>query len=385
MRFLLLGLALLVAAPAAAKSKSKAAPLGPVDVRAVHDQLTPQIAATYDTSRGGFVTKRGEPMESTIELAFQIARERPNDVWRSEALETVDWMMSLIDSVGGGFLGAGSDAAVARIEKQTVPNARRLENLIDAYEVSNDHKYRLVAGQTVDFFERVLIDARGGFVTDQVGDRDLQPAANGIAIHAYVRWSEVTSDRRFLNFALKSIDRVWKNCWDEQMGVLLRRGTFGELLQYPQLDDQTEMGRAVVRAYQIGKRPIDLEHAKALGDLLLSHFEDSRGGFKSQAVPMKNGSIKNASRASEENAVASRFLYELATVTGDAKYAEGALRAWGPFRDDFAKAGNDAAEWALAARAAFAPSTPATPDWQVVESIPTTTQPRVMRFKRGRR
>src|SRR5262245_18976720 len=136
MRFLLLGLALVVAAPAAAKSKSKAAPLGPVDVHAVHDQLTPQIAATYNTSRGGFVTKRGEPMESSVEFALQIARERPNDVWGSEGLKTVDWMMSLIDSVGCGFLGAGSDAAVARIEKQTVPNARRLENLIDAYEVS---------------------------------------------------------------------------------------------------------------------------------------------------------------------------------------------------------------------------------------------------------
>jgi len=387
MRLLLLSLALLVAAPAAAKSKSKAAPLGPVDVHAAHDQLIPQIAASYDSALGGFVTKRGDPIESAIELALQLARERPNDVWKSEALTTEDWSFALLDSVGGGFVGTASekDPQIAKFEKQTVPNARRLENLIDAWEVSGDPKYRRVAAQVVDFCERVLIDARGGFVTDQVGDRDLQPAANGIAIHAYLRWAEVTGDRRYLNFGLKSIDRVWKTCWDPELGVLLRRGTFDEVLKYPQLEDQVEMGRAVTRAYQIGKRPIDLERARAIGDLLLSHFEDTRGGFKTQAVPTKKGVTKNAARVSSENAVAVRFLYELAVVTSEAKYREAAARAWNPFRDDLAKMGTEAPDWALAARAEFAPITPEVPDWQVVEQIPVTTQPRVMRFKPGRR
>ena len=389
MSFLLLLLALLCAAPAPvlAKTKSPATKgvVAPLDLRATHDQLITQVAAEYDTSKGGWVTK-GQPVESAVELAFQIAREKPDSEWKGRALGTVDWMHALLDTIGGGFVGslAEQDHEISKFEKRTVPNARRLENLIDAWQISGDLRYRRDAERVVDFFERVLLDARGGFITDQVGDRDLQPAANGVAMHAYLRWAEVTGNRRFLNFALKSADRVYKNCWDDA-GVLLRRGTFGEVLQYPQLDDQVEMGRGLVLAYQLGKRPVDLERARAMGELLIARFQDPRGGFRTQSAPTKKGEVKKAARESGENAAAARFLCELATASGDAKYREAAKSAWAPFREDLAKAGLESADWALAARADFAPTEPRVPDWQVVESIPATTQPRTMRFRPGKR
>ena len=56
-----------------------------------------------------------------------------------------------------------------------------------------------------------------------------------------------------------------------------------------------------------------------------------------------------------------------------------------PFRGDLAKAGLESADWALAARADFAPTEPRIPDWQVVESIRVTTQLRVMLFKMARK
>src|SRR5678815_3499730 len=176
------------------------------------EKLTASVAASFDTTRGGFVTRDRAPNESAIELAWTLGRD--DAASRTRARRSVEWTWSLYDSVGGGFLQSERDARhdVAFFEKRTDANAWRLENRIDAWLDARRHGSgdadRRVILQVVDFFERVLLDGRGGFVAGQVGDRDLLPESNGPAIHAYLRWAAASGESRWRDFAWKSLDPV---------------------------------------------------------------------------------------------------------------------------------------------------------------------------------
>lgn len=358
----------------------------PTEPQAFYDRMCGTVAAAYDTARGGFASKRGLPSESAVELAFALGRERASGDWTARALATSEWIRSLRDTVGGGFFHASSDADpnTTRFEKRTDSNARRLETLILAWRASGDEKWRREATRVVDYFDRVLLDGRGGFIAGQIGSRDLEPEANGFAIHAWLEWAAASRDPRYRDFALKSLDRTWAVCWNSSFGML-RRGSFGELLEQPQLVDQVEIGRAFVLGARYGGRAIDLQRARGIGDLLLARFEDrEKGGLRIQAVLKKNGETKKAARVREENARAALFLAELAVVTGDPRYRAAAQRTCDAFADDLDKAGLEAADWALASRMIVHPALPPRPEWKVI-AVKAPARRRSTSFMTGRR
>ena len=344
-------------------------------IAGLYERLSARVAAAYDTSRGGFVTKSHAPSEGAIELALLRAGETRDAAWKQQARWTLDWMHgALLDTLNGGF-----DASIERREgdapagKRADLNGRRLELLLTA-AAQGDRQYHEDAARVADFFDRVLLDGRGGFVTAQVGDRDLVPAANGVAIHAWLTWAADRLDRATRDFALRSLDRVWETCWDPTAG-LVRRNTFGEIASEPRLDDQVEMGRAFVLAAHTCGRPADREHAVALGNLLLARYQEGHAGFRRTAVPKKDGSIQRSGMDPDENARAARFLAELWALTGNAAYRDAAMHAWAPFEKKEAKLGLDAAEWALAAHAWGTRSLPAVPSWAAA-SEPDAPAPR---------
>lgn len=375
-----LSLMLLLAADAAPVA------MAPPDAHALFDRCVRLTEATYDTARGGFV-ERGKPVEAAVELAFLLAREAPDGPWKERGIRTVDYTYTLFDSIGGGYVHTpqSKDPGETRLEKRTDSNARRLENLMDAWEATGSPEYQKAGARSVDFFERVLMDGRGGFQFGQVGDIELYPEPNGYAIHAYVRWAAQTGGKRYLDFALRSIERVWENCWEDN-GGLLQKGAFGEVLKVPVLNDQVKMGRALLATYQVAARPQDLQRSRQLADLLLFRFEDPRGGFRTQSAPKgKQGEVKKAARVDVENARAARFLYELAAATGDQRYRAAADRAWTPFLEDLDKSDPvAAAEWAMAARASFAPNVLQAPAWPVAERNPAEARPRSFSIKHKR-
>jgi uncharacterized protein YyaL (SSP411 family) len=339
---------------------------GPIllDEKALAAHLVDQVAAQYDSTAGGWVARDGRPLESAVDLAFALARAGRAEPWRARALATVEWTWTLADTLGGGFTwrvtrAPGRDA----IEKRTVPNARRLENLLDAWAATGDTPLRRRIARTADFMERVLVDGRGGFVTAQVGDRELAGEPNGVAIRAWLRWAAAERRSNARDFALKSLDRVRGACWDSTIGML-RRGTFGELVAAPQLADQVEMGRAYVLAAHLCGRAADLGMARAVADRMLAAFEDpEKGGFRTQAMPDKQGRIKRAARVPAENARAALFLAEVASVTGEPRYREAARRTIAAFAKEHQKPQPESADWALAARAILAPDLPARVAW----------------------
>lgn len=378
MRQILLRLTLAAILVAAAVPRASAAP-SEDDV--YYAFLIGHVAAAFDSADGGFV--RGDaPATSAIRLALILAHDRSDALWMSRARQSLDWSWTMYDSVGGGFIDRSrqTDAMHASFEKRTWSNSQRFENLTDAWRVFGDNEYRKKAAMIADFFDRVLLDPRGGFVAGQIGDRELVPETNGAAIHAYLDWAAASADARVRDFALKSLDRAWTENWDADFGMM-RRGPMGNALAAPQLVDQTEMGRAYVLGAHLSGRAGDLERARAIGDLVLARFEDrEKGGWRTQAVPDKKGKTKRAARVPDENARTALFLSELASITGDGKYRDSARRGIQAFRENLEKAGLEAADWALAVRAISHPDLPERPDWTV--NAPPSTKP--VRAKRYR-
>lgn len=382
-------IAVLFAPLALAAEPAVSAPLPPAsarvaDERARLDRLCDQVVAAFDSARGGFVDRSGAPSESAVELALALGHEGAGAGWRRRALTTVDWTGSLMDTVSGGFVTrtSRSTAEGAAFDMRTDVNSRRLSILIASWKETGDERYLREAGRVAGFMDRVLIDGRGGFVSAPVGDRDLEPAANGVAIRAWLAWAAADGDPRKRDFALRSIERVWETSFDK-LGVLLRKNNVGEVMMWPQLADQVEMGRALVYAWRLCHRERDLERARGIGQVLIAKFEDpEHRGFMTQARPKKDGTIRNAPCDPEENAKAALFMAELSAATGDAGFHEAGRRALAAFEKQLAKqkSGFLAADWALAQRALLAPEVPEPPAWRAA-AVEPPAQPRVIIFK----
>jgi len=354
------------------------------DAPTLHRQLAAQVAAGYDESHGGFVLK-STPVESAIELALLEAGK--GDHWLEHAERTLSWTHSLMDTLTGGYFNTGSlrDAESQTADKRADSNGRRLELLVMAWKATGNEAYRSDADRVVDWAERVLLDGRGGFVSAQIGDRELEPSSNGQILHGWLAYAAATHDPRRKRFALQSLDRVWEECWYEPLG-LVRRNEMKDIAKEPQLSDQVEMGRAFVLAARLCERPEDTNRARLLGDLLLARYQEPKGGFRTQSMPSKAGSIRKASVKADENARAARFLCELSALTNDPRYREAAGRATAAFSKDITqhldKANLEAADWALAVRASYDAGLPGRGDFVAeAEADATPKQRRVVRFK----
>ncbi|TMQ67748.1 MAG: hypothetical protein E6K78_03725 [Candidatus Eisenbacteria bacterium] len=330
--------------------------------RALYDRLCERTAAAYDSARGGFV-QDGVPSEAAVELGLLRGREPGVSEWSKRSLTTIAWTRGLRDTVGGGFLhGASDDPRGSWPLKRADSNSRRLENLLLAWRVTSESSYRVEAARVADYMDRVLLDGRGGFLAEQT-QADLVPDANGYAIHAWLMWAAASLDLGKRDFALRSLDRVWETCWIPDVG-LVRRDAFGEASPRAELLDQVEMGRAFLLAARLVGRDSDATRARTLGDIVLGHFADpERGGFSAQWATTKTGKVKREKPLAVENARAALFLCELSTLTGQARYRDGARGAWTSFTKRFPKSDLVAADWAIAVRAAIEPSLPSRPQW----------------------
>lgn len=337
--------------------------IAPAD-RALYERLCVAVSAAYDSSRGGFVSKSGEPHEAAIEL--MLARGRDGDpLALDRALRTLAWTRALLDTTGGGYVNGtrDKDPKKAFLEKGTIPNARRLELLTQAWGVTKDPSYRHDGRFVVDFFERVILDPRGGFYTGQVGSIDLEPESNGIALQGWWRWAAANAAPQRRDFALKSQARLWRDCRLPELGFV-RRTTFGQMREPALLGDQVEMGRAHLYAWSATGRDSELTRARDVAAHVIERFRDPvKGSFRLEYAHERLGHSLRVRRPFDDNARAARFLVELGRATDDTLYVNAARRTWAAFDRDFDKSKFEAADWALAVRALWSDDLPARSGW----------------------
>lgn len=361
-------LAAAIAVTLLAPSALAATPAPPRDAaaEALYRTTCGRVDALYDSLAGGWVV-RGEPVDGAIELGLHRG-EDGDTLARGRALRTLTWARALFDSVGGGYYSnaASMDIARPQWDKGTVPNARRLRLLLAAWRATGDERWRRDAAAIADFLDRVPLDGRGGFASGQVADRTMHPAVNGEAIRAWLAWGAVTKHPRQRDFSWISLDRIWSENRHAEFG-LVQLDELRQVAGFPRLDDHADFGRALIASARTTGRASDLARAVELGALVLSRFEVAGEGFRAVYQPKKDGKIARSPSEPLASARAAEFLAELAAATDEVRWRDAALRALRSAENAKGRAierdPRVAAEWALAARATWAPALPSAVTW----------------------
>src|SRR5215470_13156349 len=137
----LLALVLVLVAPSAALAKNRAPAIDVTNENALYALLCSRVAADFDSAAGGFV-EHGVPDQGSVELAF--AQGQAQSDWTRRGVQTVDWSRALFDTLSGGYYEKfpSADDRGAGIDKRADTNARRLENLMQAWRATQDDRYR---------------------------------------------------------------------------------------------------------------------------------------------------------------------------------------------------------------------------------------------------
>ncbi|HEY3283989.1 MAG TPA: thioredoxin domain-containing protein [Armatimonadota bacterium] len=181
-------------------------------------------------------------------------------------------------------------------------------------------------GRLLESARAKLARARGRRPTPFV-DATFYTNWNGMMVTAYLQAGRELELEDCVAFALKTLDRLLDGQYSPGLGFAHAEGVPGLL------DDQAQMARALLEAYEVTGQGRYLDLAREVLDALLSAYWDSEaGGFfdrpsdTGEALGMLEGRHKpiQDSPSSSANAVAAYALDRLHYLTGEARYREAA-------------------------------------------------------------
>jgi uncharacterized protein YyaL (SSP411 family) len=113
------------------------------------------------------------------------------------------------------------------------------------------------------------------------------------------------------------------------------------------LQDQAQMGIALLRAYEATGDVKYLDRARQLVEFILVELKNPAGGFYDIRA-QDSASLKLRLTLIEQNGAAASFFLRLAQATNDAKYRDAAEWALAPFSRNFSQYSVDAAPFGRA-------------------------------------
>lgn len=129
--------------------------------------LFQKIDATWDYQLGGRSGAPKFPMPVTLQYLLQNYYYTKNEKALQALTVTLDGMMNggIYDQLGGGFARYSVDAhwEIPHFEKMLYDNAQLVSLYSMAYRVTGNERYKEVVYETLEFVNRELSDASGGF------------------------------------------------------------------------------------------------------------------------------------------------------------------------------------------------------------------------------
>ncbi len=134
--------------------------------QSLHD-IAAALLKSADRKWGGFGTAPKFPQTNSIAYLLRYDHIWGDAAARQQALLSIDAMLhgGIYDQLGGGLARYSTDATwlVPHFEKMLYDQALFLGVLCDAWQLTEDEKYRFAIDQTMDFLERELLSPEGGF------------------------------------------------------------------------------------------------------------------------------------------------------------------------------------------------------------------------------
>jgi len=125
------------------------------------------IMKNADREWGGFGKAPKFPQSLVIQYLLRFYHVSENKEALQQALLSIDKMIDggIYDQVGGGFARYSTDTEwlVPHFEKMLYDNALLLSIISEAYQITGDNRYKEAIEETIQFVQRELMHAEGGF------------------------------------------------------------------------------------------------------------------------------------------------------------------------------------------------------------------------------
>lgn len=351
-----------------------------VEPEEVTSTILKAVHAAYDTVHGGFGRAPKFPHPDTIAfLLNSFMASQDHDVL-AMATDTLDHMITgeLWDDVEGGFFRYATkrDWSAPHYEKMLSGNAGQLDNLVSAWQVTNNPKYREIAERTIQYVLGALSVAESGenvgfagsqdadeeyFQADSTHRRGLRRPYIDDTIHA--NWNGqfcqalINAGLAFGDFGLVERALVVLRWFSEQMtaanGAVFhyfrggRRGTLQGMLE-----DQAALGAAYLGAFEAYGDRRYLSAAKKSAVFMTNALEDDQSGgfYDLPHDPAAIGALSRREKPFAANVVATRFLIRLAGHLADDWCLREAQRALQWFTGVYHHWGYQAAAYGIAVK-----------------------------------
>lgn len=324
-------------------------------------ELDKVLRREFDPINSGFGKDPKFPMTDCVHYAFLRHGEEGDPDTLKMALSTLDATIKLADPVWGGFYrySTSPDWGSPHYEKLLDVQAGILENYLEGYQVTGDDRYIAAVAGIERYLSRFLVAGEdGGFYASQdadVGshdsaskrvlgeayyplgererldigipfiDRTIYTDWNGTMVSAYLKLFHVTEDRRALDYALKTIDRLMS---ENKVDYRMCHYFDGEKRLVGLLADQVYFSQALVDAYQTTGERRYMDEAENIVKFMVTELQDVvDGGFYLRPFdPHARGELLERHKPFEGNVSAARLLTELSYLTGRVEYRNLAQR-----------------------------------------------------------
>jgi uncharacterized protein YyaL (SSP411 family) len=355
------------------QAQRSAATPGPLQWSIVEDVVR-HVRGLYDPVYGGFGKEPKFPQPHLLRLLLDEHRRNPREETTPAMLHRTLSAMAgggMYDHVAGGFFRYATtrEWQVPHYEKMLEDNSEVLAVFAEAHRTFPEKGYDHVARGVMRWMESVLwqsdrqlfggsqdadehyyaLDADGrAAITQPYVDPTLYTSWNALAAGAYAIVSSALDDPDALARAARIVAAVHAQLWNDSSGTF--RFDAGEGPELPSLlVDMAALLAAEVELYEGGAGASALDGAVRVAEQLVSLLEDrEHGGFFDAPQRAEPGRVSIPDKPIEDNAVASDALLRLATLSGEERWRDAALRALRAFVGEYTQWGQFAAPYARA-------------------------------------
>src|SRR2546426_3084263 len=183
------------------ESQSAATAEGKIDAASL-DAAYKQLDSSYDPREGGFGNAPKFPRPVTLNFLTRFYGRDPKSESGKQALEMTLFTLrkmaagGMHDHLGGGFHRYSVDRYwhVPHFEKMLYDQAQLATAYLDAFQITHDRQYELVARDILDYVARDLTSKEGGFFSAEDADSFFEHGKPEHGEGAFYVWTEKQVD-----------------------------------------------------------------------------------------------------------------------------------------------------------------------------------------------
>ncbi len=330
-------------------------------------EITDSIMALADRQHGGYGS--GQKFIQADANEFLLARyeQTKEPAFLDHVRLTLDRMRagSIHDTAEGGYFRTttGADWSQPHREKLLAEQAGLLANCLRVHRLTGLFEYAEMAEEIVGYLDGKLFDvATGAFFgcEDFLRYEGAKPAgtgeffsiiddclysdANALTVCAYLDAAAQLKRDDCKARALGILEFIWERCRSAESGIYHYYDGAPHVAGL--LNDQAQVGTALVRAYLASGDGHYLERAKTLADFIMTRLRNSVGGYFD--IISASEHLKFPLTLIEQNGAAASFFLTLHRIISDESYGNAAKWAFLPFTAPLADQGVQAAAFGAA-------------------------------------